>query len=245
MKKIVTVLVTTLTLALTGVALVQAPAAAVIATVTVSAPDVAQPTYGCPCAGNTVDFQVVTPDSTEYLKYTYEVLVTDPAGNFHARWADTAYYGGHWQWNNYLLPSIHEYGTYTVTATVRFYGYEGNVPIDTRTATDTFTFNGPPAPPPVQIGGQVAETHVYKYTRKFSAMLESDTSTGSAPGIPVTWKIFVNGRLGRTLTQSWAESDYVTVRLPKKKRTKRVRVAITRNGQKVFSRAYKIPGTKS
>lgn len=187
MKKIVTVLVTALTLALTGVALVQAPAAAVTVTVTVSAPDVVQATYDCPCGGNTIDFEVVSPDSYEYLKYTYEVQVTDPAGGYHARWADTAYYGGHWQWKNYLFPSIDAYGTYTVTATVKFYGYEGNVPIDTRTTTDTFTFNGSPAPhppPSVQIGGKVAETHVYKYTRKFGAVLESDTKTAPPPASP-------------------------------------------------------------
>ena len=244
----VRVLLGALLLAFGGVAFVQAPASAVNATVTLSAPDVVQPTYDCPCAGNTVDFEVVTPDSTEYLKYTYEVLVTDPAGGYHARWADTGYYGGHWQWKNYLFPSMDAYGTYTVTATVKFYPYEGNVPLDTRTVTDTFTFNGPaapPPPPPVQIGGRVAETHAYKYTRKFTAVLESDKRTGSATGIPVTWKVLVAGREARTLTQSWGESDYVTVRFPRAKRTKRVRVDIMRNGARAFYRTYKIPGTRS
>lgn len=55
----------------------------------------------------------------------------------------------------------------------------------------------------------------------------------------------MNGREARTLTQTWDESDFVTVRLPKKKHTKRVRVDITRNGQRAFYRTYKIPGTKS
>jgi hypothetical protein len=226
--------------------------AAVTGTVTVSAPDVAVPEGAeTRSAESVVDFSVDTPDALEYAYYTYEVRVVSPDGYVALlRSSDFEGVGGDWQWRHYLLPDSPgtPYGTYSVSAVVNFYDGAGNVPSDTRTASDTFEFTGPPAPEPepyeTRIDGKVASTRYSKYLRKFSAVVQSeyrDPRPGET-GIPVSFKLLVGKRVVATRAMTWSQTKGMSVRLPQRDRTRIYRVRVKENGATVFSRYYTVRG---
>lgn len=127
--------------------------AAVTGSVSVAILDAPQDSYECPCEPGDLTFKVSTPDSLQYIYYTFEVRVTDPSGDYvTSHTSDLEVVGGSWRWPVYLFPGMDEYGTYTVTGTARFYVDAGNTVDDTKTATTTFAFSGPtkPASPTIE-----------------------------------------------------------------------------------------------
>lgn len=246
-----------------GLAIAPPASAALTGTVTVSATDVVAtlPEGGLhPSGTGTVDFAVSMADDYSYTYYNYTVWVFGPDGAGAGGWSGQyEIASGQWRWVNTRTTGnesyYDEYGTYTVKATVNFYGSAGNVPIDTKTATDTFTFSGPAVPPPppppappapvtMQITGSLSSTNYVKSIRRFSAIVQSAYVTPAANviGTPIRWKLLVDGEVKRQLSQSWMETDTLSVRLPRANRTKRVCVKLKQNGTVVFFDIYRVKG---
>jgi hypothetical protein len=226
---------------------VASPASAVTGDVTVSAPDVALESWQ---TGKTdLSFHVTAPNPNEFLYYDYEVRVDGPKGLAEYRTGEE-YYGGQWLWPVYLSPEYDGYGTYTITATVTYYPLAGNVPIDTKTTTSSFSFSGPPKPPtppptPVMVKGTVFGTPFWmKFTRSFSATIQGEYRTlpASQTPIPATFRLWVGNKVVDTATLGLSQTDRLETTLPRKKRTKRYLVQIEINGQVVYSRYCKVKG---
>lgn len=247
------ILVVALIAALLPVLGIASPASAVNGSISVSAPDVVQSTWECPCAGTDVSFSVAAPTPEEFLYYTYEVVVTAPDG-YRRTWKDDAYYGGQWQWHLGLAPSLDEYGVYAISATVKYYGFAGNVPIDTKTATSSFTFSGPPKPPAppgsegysTQIPATASHPMWLKPTRYFSAIVQSEYRQPryGETGIPAQVRLLVGSKVAASHSMTWSKTVTLSVTIPRKKRTKRHLVQIEINGQIVFARYCKVKGKR-
>ena len=101
-----------------------------------------------------------------------------------------------------------------------------------------------------QIKGSIFRSvSYYPSIRSFWATVQSEYRSPAANevGIPVRWKLLVNGATKRVdFSQSWSETGSLKMTLPKNKtkRTKVYRVAITMNEATVYSHTFKIRGHK-